>query len=276
LKTVVRGIPLLEEIEVVSMSVTKRFHFDAAHQLVERPWTICGRSKHGHRYELEAEVFGPLDEYGMVVDYLDLKPLIEKRVVTDYLDHWDLNETLNTDAPTAENVLVWIWDRLNLPLAQEGLMLRHLRLYETPTGWADLWGPTDAELNALAGLFDAAGVVVLAECLSPELRVPCDESAPLCRAAERIGGTVYHHLPEPGELAYSLAVPLPLARAVAAALLPFTLPQKQRAQLALLATFPRPDLRLPEEAVNYLNALHLLHDPQARALDRAGWLDQFR
>jgi 6-pyruvoyltetrahydropterin/6-carboxytetrahydropterin synthase len=74
--------------------ITKRFRFEAAHQLTKVPeGHKCGRL-HGHSYVVE---FGlrssELDEMGFVRDYGEIsenvKPIIEK-----YFDHRNLNESL--------------------------------------------------------------------------------------------------------------------------------------------------------------------------------------
>jgi 6-pyruvoyltetrahydropterin/6-carboxytetrahydropterin synthase len=64
-------------------------------------------------------------ESGMSMDFAEIRQLARERVL-DSIDHNDLNRIL--DNPTAENVVVWIWDRL-LP-ALPGLV--ELQLFETP------------------------------------------------------------------------------------------------------------------------------------------------
>ncbi len=106
------------------MQVTKRFRFDAAHHLPGYPGK-CARV-HGHGYELEVTVEGPIRPDGLVYDFYDLKTVVRERVV-DRLDHQDLNDFFAM--PSAENVAAWIWGELtDLPLAQ-------IRLYETPDSW---------------------------------------------------------------------------------------------------------------------------------------------
>lgn len=109
------------------MQVTKRFRFDSAHHLPGYPGK-CARP-HGHGYLLEVTVEGPVQPDGLVMDFYELKRVVEEEVV-DRLDHRDLNELLEN--PSAENVALWIWERL------EGLPLAEIRLYETPDAWVTL------------------------------------------------------------------------------------------------------------------------------------------
>ena len=107
------------------VTVARRFHFDAAHHLPRHPGRC--RHVHGHGYELEVHWRGPVDpESGMVVDFADLEREVDERVLKA-LDHTDLNDRFEN--PTAENVAVWIWDRL----VEAGLPIHEVRLHETPT-----------------------------------------------------------------------------------------------------------------------------------------------
>lgn len=111
------------------MRVTKCFRFDAAHHLPGYPGK-CARP-HGHGYRLEVTVSGPVRDDGLVMDFYELKRIVEGRVI-EKLDHRDLNEIIAL--PSAERVAEWIWDRLSdLPLAE-------IRLFETDDSWVTL-GP---------------------------------------------------------------------------------------------------------------------------------------
>lgn len=92
----------------LAMFITKCFTFDAAHALT-RYYGKC-ENLHGHTYRLEVTVEGPVRDNGMVVDFLLLKRVV-KRQVLDQLDHQNLND--HFDNPSAENIAVWIWERLS-------------------------------------------------------------------------------------------------------------------------------------------------------------------
>lgn len=65
------------------MKIAKEFHWEMGHRLPEH----FGKCKniHGHSYRMIVELQGDLNEHGMIMDYYDLKkivnPLVEK------LDH---------------------------------------------------------------------------------------------------------------------------------------------------------------------------------------------
>ena len=91
------------------MRVRRRFRFEAAHELPRHPGKC--QKLHGHSYELYVVVEGPVEaESGMVVDFSDLKQTVRREVV-DPLDHEYLNRVM--DNPTAEQLAIWIWDRLH-------------------------------------------------------------------------------------------------------------------------------------------------------------------
>lgn len=108
------------------MQIRKTFAFEAAHVLPHHPGR-CARL-HGHSYRLEVALDGPLQASGpaagMVVDFDALSQIV-KEVVMGELDHRSLNELL--DNPTAENIVVWVWSRLEPRLPG----LCELTLWET-------------------------------------------------------------------------------------------------------------------------------------------------
>ena len=115
----------------MATSVTRTFTFEAAHQL---PWHEgkC-RDLHGHSYRLEVTVGGPLTEQGIVVDFADLRRVVEAEILARY-DHTYLNDLL--DNPTAELIAHDCWKRIE----GAGLAVTHVRLWETPDSWVDVDG----------------------------------------------------------------------------------------------------------------------------------------
>jgi 6-pyruvoyltetrahydropterin/6-carboxytetrahydropterin synthase len=110
--------------------LTKEFIFDAAHHLVGYNGP-CKRL-HGHTYKLQVTLSGVIGEDGMVSDFEEIKKIVEKRVITK-LDHYLINEIISQ--PTAENILIWIWNKL-----KKELPLYELKLWETPTSFAAFRG----------------------------------------------------------------------------------------------------------------------------------------
>lgn len=132
--------------------VTRRVHWNSAHRLYRPDWSDernasvfgpCANPHwHGHNYEMDVTVSGPIDpETGYVLDLKLLKEVVEARVVS-HLDHRNLNvevswlEGLN---PTTENLVVAIWGRLvdHLPAA---VVLERIVLWETPRNYVEYTG----------------------------------------------------------------------------------------------------------------------------------------
>lgn len=122
--------------------VTRRVHFSAGHRLHNPSFSeeenrevfgACSNpTGHGHNYELEVTVEGEVDPAtGFVVDLKRLKDLLERLVVSD-VDHANLNvdvDWLRGVNPTAENLAVRIWERLEGEL--DGAELVSVKLWET-------------------------------------------------------------------------------------------------------------------------------------------------
>ncbi len=63
---------------------------------------------------------------------------IYKNYLEPHLDHRYLNETLPYMNTTAENMVYWIFQTMSQELSDErGLRLEYVRLYETPTAFAE-------------------------------------------------------------------------------------------------------------------------------------------
>jgi 6-pyruvoyltetrahydropterin/6-carboxytetrahydropterin synthase len=79
---------------------------------------------------------------GMVVDFSEVKELVNQKIINK-LDHSYLNDQLPYESPTAENMVIWIIERLYdlFAIEWEGkARLSFVRLYETPTSYAEWRG----------------------------------------------------------------------------------------------------------------------------------------
>lgn len=137
--------------------VTKEFAFETAHAL----WNYDGpcRNVHGHSYKLFVTLKGePLDEpgnpkNGMVIDFGDLKKLVNREVVKVFdhsvvisnkfdkekleaLEKMFGNVLVVDYQPTCENLVTDIAGRIKSKLAGN-MCLHSLRLYETATSYAE-------------------------------------------------------------------------------------------------------------------------------------------
>ncbi len=135
----------------MKVTISRKAHFNAAHRLYNANWddaknkTIFGKcanpNYHGHNYDLIVSVKGEINpETGFVMNLDELRKIIETEV-EDELDHKNLNldvayfKTIN---PTAENIAVFIWNKIRSKLD------RHLdlkvTLYETARNFVEYEG----------------------------------------------------------------------------------------------------------------------------------------
>ena len=133
------------------VTVSRKAHFNAAHRLYRKDWSFeknqavfgkCNNPNfHGHNYDLTVSVTGEIDpETGYVVDVKILADLI-KLHVEDAFDHKNLNvdcpEFANLN-PTAENIVVVIWQKLRSHL--DFKLDLEVVLYETPRNFVTFKG----------------------------------------------------------------------------------------------------------------------------------------
>ena len=115
--------------------MTCTFTFEAAHHLSWHPGKC--RNLHGHSYRLDVTVSGPLDPNGVVIDFDNLRAIVN-RVVIDPWDHSDLNQVI--DNPTAELLAHRAWELLT----EAGVAVSTIRLWETEQSSAELSARTNA------------------------------------------------------------------------------------------------------------------------------------
>ncbi|RDU35661.1 6-carboxytetrahydropterin synthase QueD [Neobacillus piezotolerans] len=121
--------------------VSKEFAFDSAHHLHEYEGKC--KNLHGHTYKVVFGISGFVDARGLMIDFGDIKE-IWKNKIEIFLDHKYLNETLPPMNTTAENIVVWIYEKMAEALQQgdratqyDGARVEFVRLYETPTSYAE-------------------------------------------------------------------------------------------------------------------------------------------
>ncbi|WP_338452108.1 6-carboxytetrahydropterin synthase QueD [Niallia oryzisoli] len=121
--------------------VSKEFTFDAAHHLHHYEGKC--KNLHGHTYKVIFGISGFVDDRGIMIDFGDIKE-IWKSEIEIHLDHRYLNETLPPMNTTAENMVVWIYEKMAAALQEEkrqqiysGARVEFVRLYETPTSYAE-------------------------------------------------------------------------------------------------------------------------------------------
>ena len=116
------------------MKIYKEFTFDAAHFLPAHEGKC--NDLHGHTYRLIVCLEGqPKDETGMVVDFAELKNMIND-IIIEKFDHKCLNNILQN--PTAENLAKEIMQML-MKFDSSRAKFYSITLYETPTSWVKVY-----------------------------------------------------------------------------------------------------------------------------------------
>ena len=131
--------------------ITRIEHFNAAHKLFNPNWSVekneevfgpCANENwHGHNYDLTVSVTGEIDpETGYVMGVKFLSDIIKEDVENQF-DHKNLNldvpdfKDLN---PTAENIVVVIWNKIRKRIKPEFDL--EVVLYETPRNFVTYKG----------------------------------------------------------------------------------------------------------------------------------------
>jgi 6-pyruvoyltetrahydropterin/6-carboxytetrahydropterin synthase len=138
------------EALVESVSLTRRYHFAAAHRLHADclsdadNWKLYGKCNnphgHGHNYILYVTVTGPVEsDSGRILEIDALDQVVHETVVARF-DHRDLNqdpEFVNR-VTTGENLVRFIWDLLvkRIPSAK----LEKIGLVETRDNYFEYRG----------------------------------------------------------------------------------------------------------------------------------------
>lgn len=93
------------------VTVWKDFEFQAAHKLSMVPDTHRCSRVHGHGYRVRLKCVGPLESSrGWVIDYAEIKKAFEAWLAV--LDHSYLNGITGLSNPTAENLAIFIAERV--------------------------------------------------------------------------------------------------------------------------------------------------------------------
>jgi 6-pyruvoyltetrahydropterin/6-carboxytetrahydropterin synthase len=108
--------------------ISKEFTFEAAHRLPHvPPGHKCARV-HGHSYNIEITIRGPVDpKLGWIVDFAELNAAWQP--LHAQLDHRLLNEVSGLENPTSELLAAWLFERLQIP----GTRVVKIRVAETCT-----------------------------------------------------------------------------------------------------------------------------------------------
>ncbi|PIR55044.1 6-carboxytetrahydropterin synthase QueD [Candidatus Peregrinibacteria bacterium CG10_big_fil_rev_8_21_14_0_10_36_19] len=112
------------------MQLSCAFRFAASHFLTKYHGKC--ENLHGHNYKIIITIEGPVKEDGMVLDFKIVKEVVKEKVI-NILDHTHLNDTIEN--PSAENLSVWIWEKL-----KNDLPLKKVGVYETEDYYCEYEG----------------------------------------------------------------------------------------------------------------------------------------
>jgi 6-pyruvoyltetrahydropterin/6-carboxytetrahydropterin synthase len=109
----------------MQVELSKSFRFEAAHRLPMLPPEHKCHRMHGHSFQIEITVTGPIDpKLGWLIDFDEITSLIEP-IVMGELDHRVLNEVQGLENATSENLSVWVWNRVKPLLPQLSAITVH-------------------------------------------------------------------------------------------------------------------------------------------------------
>lgn len=121
--------------EMYEVKVKKTF--SAAHRLTNYEGECA--NLHGHTWEVEVTYRSEnLDEHGMVADFFEIKPELEK--VLNRFDHRNINEVEPFDkiSPTSENIAKYIYDELLIK--HQKVKVHSVRVSESSSASATFFG----------------------------------------------------------------------------------------------------------------------------------------
>ncbi|GJQ31367.1 MAG: 6-carboxy-5,6,7,8-tetrahydropterin synthase [Ignavibacteriaceae bacterium] len=131
------------------MKISKSFHWEMGHRLPYHPGKCV--NLHGHSYRLFLEVEGEIDENGLVIDFYDLKKVVNP--IIEELDHAfmvssldpklnDLLEGFSTKRvdvdfhSTVENITKYLLDRIADNVLPANITAVTATVYETQDAYA--------------------------------------------------------------------------------------------------------------------------------------------
>ncbi len=93
------------------MDIFNVFNLESARRLPNLPAARPCARVHGHSFQVEVHLSGPLDEtFGWVMDFAEVEAAWAP--VKAALDHRYLNDVPGLDNPTSERLAIWIWGKL--------------------------------------------------------------------------------------------------------------------------------------------------------------------
>lgn len=125
----------------MSIVLTKKFRFEAAHYIPTFPEGHKCRRMHGHSFKVTVSITGEPDpDTGILIDFADVKAIVKPLV--DMLDHDCLNDIGKNKGipllvnPTSENIAQWFYQELSGKIPG----LKSIKVAETCTSACEFFG----------------------------------------------------------------------------------------------------------------------------------------
>ncbi len=132
------------------MKIAKEFHWEMGHRLPEH----FGKCKniHGHSYKMIVEIEGDVLESGMVMDYYDLKkivnPIIEEldhafmvfkddTQIIKFLGEMNSKKVIVDFQSTVENICIYFLTKIKGAIIHKNVSKLKVRIYETHDDYAE-------------------------------------------------------------------------------------------------------------------------------------------
>jgi 6-pyruvoyltetrahydropterin/6-carboxytetrahydropterin synthase len=117
----------------MTTTIGNRYELIAGHWLPNVADNHKCKRPHGHNYEIEVVLSGPIQETGFILDFFDLDRIVLPLI--DYCDHRMLNDIEGLENPTAEFIAYWFRERIASALSQN-VICESVQVWETKNCWA--------------------------------------------------------------------------------------------------------------------------------------------
>lgn len=132
------------------MKIAKEFRWEMGHRLPEH----LGKCKniHGHSYRMIVELHGSVDESGMVMDYYDVKKIVEPIIeeldhsfmvykedkeIISFLEKMNSKKVIVEFQSTVENICTYILNEIKKQKLPGNITRLSVRIYETADDYAE-------------------------------------------------------------------------------------------------------------------------------------------
>lgn len=95
-----------------NVETIKSYGFEAAHYLPNVPDGHKCKRLHGHSFKFDVICKGEAStNTGWLIDFGDISKIV-KPLIKNHLDHYCLNDVAGLENPTAEELSIWLWNKI--------------------------------------------------------------------------------------------------------------------------------------------------------------------